>query len=698
MNENHRRKKRKSAPLFFMLLLTLSLTVTGCGTDSDKAEEGTYHVAVSGSDDNDGSTPKNAFASIQHAIDNLKGKGGGTILVHEGVYNERLFIGAEHSGTEDSPLVIKTYPDDKNKVSLDGSPLEGEAPYSVNPEEYNFEEEVGQLEMISIECADYVHIEGLEICNNNTPAGGWEAPMGILIVANEDKGCTGVEITNNKIHNIDGETWGFRSFIEEDEEYVADFNGHGIAAYGEGPGEETAIDGLKITGNEVYENKTGQSESVVVNGNVKNFEIKQNFVHDNNNIGIDVIGGEETSGEMDFDCARNGIVEGNVVINNSAATNQTYDMGGGCDGIYIDGGRDTVVQNNYIIGSDYCFEIGTENEPPFPLASGNESRNNILLDGDISGMIIGGSEGAKGNTVMNNTVYSLSPYEVDRNRSGDSPNDIRDNIFVTGSKDFNWVLSPDKKSATDGFVFDTNVYFGGKTPDAKKHLNAIIIDESPFVEIDKGEFERGDYFDRGKYQNTGCDTREMKAAMEKDDFLLHGAPLFDFAKANYVARTAMKPEAEKVRASLEKVKGTPDKPISIDDIQELTGDLYLTDYLVKRSGAPEGTVIGMKHSGETYEGGEDGEALNAVEGGKGKYFGMIQIGREEDGRIMPGEINETKILTYIRVYFKVPYTYTVNDIDYTSWIVGQINNVCVDFPILNGDSITDDDSPHPIVN
>ena len=40
--------------------------------------------------------------------------------------------------------------------------------------------------------------------------------------------------------------------------------------------------------------RTGQSESVALNGNVTNFKVIKNHVYDCNNIGIDFIGYEDT--------------------------------------------------------------------------------------------------------------------------------------------------------------------------------------------------------------------------------------------------------------------------------------------------------------------------------------------------------------------------------------------------------------------
>ena len=85
-------------------------------------------------------------------------------------------------------------------------------------------------------------------------------------------------------------------------------NGFGIAVYGTDA--KTPISELVIDGNEVHHLQTGSSESLVVNGNVTNFRITHNVVHDNNNIGIDVIGFERTAPDPAVDQARDGVVSG----------------------------------------------------------------------------------------------------------------------------------------------------------------------------------------------------------------------------------------------------------------------------------------------------------------------------------------------------------------------------------------------------
>lgn len=85
----------------------------------------------------------------------------------------------------------------------------------------------------------------------------------------------------------------------------------GIGVYGTDA--KIPITDLVIDGNEVHHLKTGLSESLVVNGNVAGFRITKNVVHDNNNIGIDIIGFEHVAQDPAVDRARDGVVSENLV-------------------------------------------------------------------------------------------------------------------------------------------------------------------------------------------------------------------------------------------------------------------------------------------------------------------------------------------------------------------------------------------------
>ena len=106
---------------------------------------------------------------------------------------------------------------------------------------------------------------------------------------------------------------------------------HGICVYASN--DQVPVSKLTIEGCEVFDCACGSSESVVLNGNVDGFLISGNIIHDNNNIGIDMIGyegyathSEEDGGRNPYevDMARNGVCRDNVVYNISTQGNAAY--------------------------------------------------------------------------------------------------------------------------------------------------------------------------------------------------------------------------------------------------------------------------------------------------------------------------------------------------------------------------------------
>ncbi|MCK5917082.1 MAG: hypothetical protein KAG34_01560, partial [Cocleimonas sp.] len=142
----------------------------------------------------------------------------------------------------------------------------------------------------------------IENLNLKGHAAGDEEIFAIFI---EGENINKILIKNNKIH-------GFNSNVDA----------HGIAVYGSGDKRRQAIRNVIIEGNEVSDMRTGSSESIVVNGNVVRWEIKDNEIENVNNIAIDAIGGEGTSATRKrrgrimpgpLDAARYGFIEGNTV-------------------------------------------------------------------------------------------------------------------------------------------------------------------------------------------------------------------------------------------------------------------------------------------------------------------------------------------------------------------------------------------------
>ena len=396
-----------------------------------------YYVAKNGSSSGNGSLEK-PWLTIQDGINKMPA--GSTLIIREGTYNEKL-TNIKSGTSATNYTVIKG--EDGKRVILNGTGINGG-------------------NMLLLKDRNYVRIENLEICNNSVSG----TAIGIFIETSS--GSTGIQLINNKIYNIDGESKNSGN----------NRNGHGIAVYGRGKTESSAIKNLLIKGNEVYNCKLGQSEAIVVNGNVTNWEIINNYVHDNDNIGIDAIGGEGTSSGQ-LDRARNGLIAGNVVVNNNGTNNPTYSGNGGADGIYVDGGKDITIENNYVTGSAYGIEIGSENGSSYR-PSGITIRNNVVLRCDNAGILLGGTDGVGTVLVENNTVYQTSDSCIEIN-TGTGPYTIRNNIILASTRSVNY-LYVGRNAGTP--VYTNNVYHGGSTSRPSGDSNGQIVSTLPVPSLE----------------------------------------------------------------------------------------------------------------------------------------------------------------------------------------------------------------------
>ena len=84
----------------------------------EKSNANTVYVALDGDDSACGCREK-PLATLQGALDRMKGKQGGKIVLRGGEYNmfTPALITAEHSGTEESPLIITREPGERPKLS-----------------------------------------------------------------------------------------------------------------------------------------------------------------------------------------------------------------------------------------------------------------------------------------------------------------------------------------------------------------------------------------------------------------------------------------------------------------------------------------------------------------------------------------------------------------------------------------------------
>jgi hypothetical protein len=388
-----------------------------------------YYVATTGNDSNSG-TQAAPWRTVQHAADTARA--GSTVTVRGGIYEELVSINASGNAS-DGFITFRSYPGET--VVLDAAHF--------TPS--------GRQAILTIHNQSYVRIEGLEIRNFRT-AQHRLSPLGISVMGSGSH----IELLKNNVHHIE------QTFDGRDAPGHGD-NGFGIAVYGTDA--KTPITDLIIEGNEVHHLKTGSSESLVVNGNVTNFRITHNVVHDNNNIGIDVIGFERTAPDPAFDQARDGVVSNNLVYNITSRGNPAYRNEENSDGIYVDGGTRILIEQNVMHDVDFGIELASEHKDR--ATSYIIARNNLIYHSHTAGVSIGGYASERGHadhcTVVNNTLYD---NDTSATGSGElqmqwnmADNIFANNIVYAGSR----CLISSNKSQVDknqsAVTIDHNIYY-----------------------------------------------------------------------------------------------------------------------------------------------------------------------------------------------------------------------------------------------
>jgi len=407
--------KVKFATLFAILV---------CASAAFGQTNATFYVSTTGNDSNPG-TQAAPWRTIQHAADTVRA--GSTVNVRGGVYEELVSIKTSGNAT-DGYITFRSYPGET--AVLDAQHL--------TPS--------GRQAVLTIHNQSYVRVEGFEIRNFHTSEHRL-TPLGIDVMG----AGSHIELLKNNVHHIE------QTFPGRDHPGSGG-NGFGIAVYGTDA--KTPISELVIDGNEVHHLQTGSSESLVVNGNVTNFRITHNVVHDNNNIGIDVIGFERTAPDPTVDQARDGVVSGNLVYNIHSRGNPAYQNEENSDGIYVDGGTRILIEQNVMHDDDFGIELASEHKDR--ATSYIIARNNLIYHCHTAGVSIGGYAPERGHTdhstVVNNTLYE---------------NDTSD----TGSGEFQmqWNMADD--------IFANNIVYAG--PRCLVTLNRSQVDkQKPPVTID----------------------------------------------------------------------------------------------------------------------------------------------------------------------------------------------------------------------
>jgi len=375
----------------FLSLVVLFVCVSGAFGQSHSS----FYVSTTGADSNPG-TQTAPWRTIQHAADTVRA--GNTVNVRGGVYEELVSIKASGNAT-DGFITFRSYPGET--AVLDAEHFAPD----------------GRSAIWTIHNKSYVRIEGFEVRNYRT-AEHRLVPLGISVMG----AGSHIELLKNNVHHIE-QTFNGRDAPGHGA------NGFGIAVYGTDA--KTPISELVLDGNEVHHLKTGSSESLVVNGNVTNFRITHNVVHDNNNIGIDVIGFERTAPDPAVDQARDGVVSGNLVYSITSRGNPAYGNEQNSDGIYVDGGTRILIEQNVMHDVDFGIELASEHKDRS--TSYITARNNLIYHCHTAGVSIGGYAPERGHT-DHSTVVNNTFYENDTSRTGSGEFQMQwnmaDNVFA----------------------------------------------------------------------------------------------------------------------------------------------------------------------------------------------------------------------------------------------------------------------------
>ena len=379
--------KRKSSFIVAGMLTSLAIsnTLPVLSIDIHAEDDSKQCAVIVGKEDT-------KYKTISEAV--KKASANDTIKVYPGVYSEKINISKNNLKIvgEDGAIIGNA----ENKQTVKPNE-DGEALLQIKGE---------NIEISNLEFANF-KLSGPSdsVC-----------PKAIDI----DGPSNHITISNCKVHDIGA------VYTKNSEEY----NAHGIIA---GANPSKPITDVTITGCELYNLTLGQSEALVVNGNVDKFNITKNYIHDCDNIAIDAIGYERDKNN-EKDRAHNGEISENTVINISSKDNVAYGGDISAGGIYVDGGYDINIHDNYVQGADIGIEVSSEHRKK--TVSGVKVYDNVLVNNNgWAGICIGGSDpsengDAANNQIYNNTVYNTKNACLRIQNAHDKNNLIQKNIFI----------------------------------------------------------------------------------------------------------------------------------------------------------------------------------------------------------------------------------------------------------------------------
>lgn len=141
----------------------------------------------------------------------------------------------------------------------------------------------------------------------------------------------------------------------------------GIEAESYGRGSAEALQHVVVEDNVIHGTRTGQSETVAINGDVSDFLVYGNKIYDTDNIGIDTEGWYNGTSQANHGVVANNIVANVDTWNNHAygvwdqATHTCQPLQPNAAGIYDDGASFIWIDHNLVANTDQGISLDTEN-------------------------------------------------------------------------------------------------------------------------------------------------------------------------------------------------------------------------------------------------------------------------------------------------------------------------------------------------
>lgn len=277
-----------------------------------------------------------------------------------------------HVWSKSSPALLVIAPAPGGRATLD---LGQAVPADTGPNQYW--SDAGGMSIVD---SRGVEVYGLTI-ENYTTDGTHESPAGVYVTVRSDTANTDQSVTPHRsacfldggtcddIYILRNTIRAITNTADEDHDSQSVCNNGGVDAYGiaviaAGGSTDPALQHVVVEGNTVTGTRTGQSETATFNGNLTDFLVADNTIHDVDNIGIDTIGWEVGASQ-----ANHGWLLHNAVYNVDTYDNAAYGRWTGrtckarqenAAGIYDDGGSFIWIDGNRVWNSNQGINLDVE--------------------------------------------------------------------------------------------------------------------------------------------------------------------------------------------------------------------------------------------------------------------------------------------------------------------------------------------------